>query len=76
MMVRSLPTRIRRLTPPAGCEDQPIRPGNPAEPRLLYDPLQNTKPLEASEAHSPAGNATSPPSTNATSAQLTGGPKK
>jgi hypothetical protein len=34
------------------------------------------KPLEASEAHSPAGNATSPPSTNATSSQLTGGPKK
>jgi len=34
------------------------------------------KPLEASGAHSPAGNATSPPSTNATSAQLTGGPKK
>ncbi len=27
--------------------DQAIRPGNPAEPRLLYDPLQNTKPLEA-----------------------------
>src|SRR5438128_2458692 len=27
------------------------------------------KPLEASVAHSPAGNATSPPSTNATSAQ-------
>ena len=34
------------------------------------------KPLEASEAHSPAGNATSPPSVNATSSQLTGGPKK
>ncbi len=26
--------------------DQPIRPGNPAEPRLLYDPLQTTGPLE------------------------------
>jgi acetoin utilization deacetylase AcuC-like enzyme/GNAT superfamily N-acetyltransferase len=26
--------------------DQPIRPGNPAEPRLLYDPLGSTKPLE------------------------------
>jgi hypothetical protein len=34
------------------------------------------KPLEASGAHSPAGKATSPPSTNATSAELTGGPKK
>lgn len=29
--------------------DQPIRPDNPAEPRLLYDPLQNTKPLDAPE---------------------------
>jgi len=27
--------------------DQPIRPGHPAEPRLLYDPLASTKPLEA-----------------------------
>jgi hypothetical protein len=34
------------------------------------------KPIEASEAHSPPGKATSPPSTNATSAELTGGPKK
>jgi hypothetical protein len=34
------------------------------------------KPLEASGAHSPPGNATSPPSTNATSAELTGGRKK
>ena len=25
--------------------DQPIRPGNPAEPRLLYDPLDHEKPL-------------------------------
>jgi hypothetical protein len=34
------------------------------------------KPLEASEAHSPPGKATSPPSTNATSAKLTGTRKK
>jgi len=34
------------------------------------------KPLEASEAHSPPGKATSPPSTNATSASLTGTHKK
>src|SRR3954449_10613135 len=26
--------------------DQPIRPGKPAEPRLLYDPLLNEEPLE------------------------------
>ncbi len=27
--------------------DQPIRPGNPLEPRLLYDPLDGDEPLEA-----------------------------
>jgi acetoin utilization deacetylase AcuC-like enzyme/GNAT superfamily N-acetyltransferase len=27
--------------------DQPIRPGNPAEPRLLYDPLSNPGPLDS-----------------------------
>ena len=35
-----------------------------------------SKPLEASGAHSPSGMATSPPSTNATSAQIDGGVKK
>ncbi len=35
-----------------------------------------SKPIEASGAHSPAGMAVSPPSTNATAAQLSGGPKK
>ena len=35
-----------------------------------------SKPLEASGAHSPAGTATSPPSNNATSAQMQGGVKK
>jgi hypothetical protein len=34
------------------------------------------KPLEASEAHSPPGKATSPPSSKATSAELTGSVKK
>ena len=29
--------------------DQPIRPGKPAEPRLLYDPLDNKDPLHAEE---------------------------
>ncbi len=29
--------------------DQPIRPGNPAEPRLLFDPLDDTDPLPADE---------------------------
>jgi hypothetical protein len=35
-----------------------------------------SKPLEASGAHSPPGTATSPPSTNATSAQIAPAPKK
>ena len=34
------------------------------------------KPLEASGAHSPPGNATTPPSTKATDAELKGGPKQ
>jgi hypothetical protein len=34
-----------------------------------------SKPLEASEAHSPAGTATGPPSNKATSAEMTG-PRK
>ena len=38
-------------------------------------PLAN-KPLEASGAHSPPGNATSPPSTKATAAEIAGGVKK
>jgi acetoin utilization deacetylase AcuC-like enzyme/ribosomal protein S18 acetylase RimI-like enzyme len=29
--------------------DQPIRPGRPPEPRLLYDPLDNDDPLDADE---------------------------
>ncbi|MEO7008005.1 MAG: hypothetical protein ABI156_02550 [Caldimonas sp.] len=38
-------------------------------------PVEN-KPLEAAGAHSPPGAATAPPSTNATSAELSGAPKK
>ena len=29
--------------------DQPIRPGKPPEPRLLFDPLDDTDPLQADE---------------------------
>jgi acetoin utilization deacetylase AcuC-like enzyme/ribosomal protein S18 acetylase RimI-like enzyme len=29
--------------------DQPVRPGKPAEPRLLYDPLASKEPLDAGE---------------------------
>jgi hypothetical protein len=51
----------------AGCVD----PG----PYVPVTPVTD-KPLEASGAHSPAGTATSPPSTNATSSQMTPAPKK
>jgi hypothetical protein len=35
-----------------------------------------SKPIEASGAHSPPGNASGPPSTNATAAEIAGGVKK
>ncbi len=35
-----------------------------------------SRPIEAAGAHSPPGAATAPPSTTATSAELTGAPKK
>jgi hypothetical protein len=51
----------------AGCTDPgPYVPSTPVA----------SKPLEAAGAHSPAGTATSPPSTNATSSQMTPAPKK
>ena len=55
-------------TPVAPCVD----PGPYATP---ITPAAS-KPLEASGAHSPPGMAVSPPSTNATSAQISGGTKK
>jgi hypothetical protein len=51
-------------TPPCA-EPDPFTPATPAA----------AKPLEASGAHSPPGMATSPPSSNATSAQITGARK-
>ena len=53
--------------PMAGCAD----PG----PYVAPVDAPATKPLEASEAHSPAGMAVSPPSNKATSAEMTG-PRK
>jgi hypothetical protein len=49
-----------------------------ADPGPYVSPITPvaSKPLEASGAHSPPGMAISPPSTNATSAQLSGGVKK
>ena len=49
-----------------------------ADPGAYVSPITPaaSKPLESSEAHSPAGMAVSPPSNKATSAEMTGGPKK
>jgi hypothetical protein len=45
-----------------------------ADPGPFVSPVAQ-KPLEASGAHSPAGTATSPPSTNATAAETMGSKK-
>ena len=55
------------LDPMPGCAD----PG----PYVAPVDAAASKPLEASEAHSPAGVAVSPPSNKATSAEMTG-PRK
>ena len=55
-------------TPP--CAD----PG-PYAPLAAPTPIAS-KPLEASEAHSPPGNAAHPPSQNATAGEIAGGIKK
>lgn len=49
-----------------------------ADPGPYVSPVtpESQKPLEASGAHSPPGTATSPPSTNATAAELQGSAKK
>lgn len=61
----------------ASVTDAPAAAATPscADPGSAPTPVAD-KPLEASGAHSPPGNATSPPSTNATSAELTGPRKK
>lgn len=56
-------------TPP-----QPVPSGECSDPGPAPTPVSQ-KPLEASEAHSPPGKATSPPSTNTPAADVTG-PKK
>jgi hypothetical protein len=63
------PASAPEATPP--CAD----PGAFAPPQATQVTPAAAKPLEASEAHSPTGMATSPPSTKATSAELTG-PRK
>ena len=53
---------------------QPVTTPACQDPGPFVTPLAE-KPLEAAGAHSPAGTATSPPSTNATSAELQGSKK-
>jgi hypothetical protein len=69
-----------RKTVKAAGKDAPSPAASPAcaDPGAYVSSVTPTasKPLEASEAHSPAGMAVSPPSSKATSAELTGGPKK
>jgi hypothetical protein len=64
----------------AAGKDAPAPTPSPAcaDPGAYVSPVTPaaSKPLEASGAHSPAGMAVSPPSNKATSAELTGGPKK
>jgi hypothetical protein len=58
--------REGRATPAAATTPPCADPGAYAAP---VTPIAN-KPIEASGAHSPPGNATSPPSTNNTAAEL------
>lgn len=53
---------------------QPVAAGTCEEPGPFVSPVAQ-KPLEAAGAHSPAGTATSPPSTKATAAELQGSKK-
>lgn len=55
----STPTPVASSVPPPCAEPGPF----------AYNPPAQT-PIESSGAHSPAGNATKPPSVNATSAQM------
>jgi hypothetical protein len=55
-------------TPATPCVD-------PGPFEATFTPAAN-KPLEASATHSPPGQAVSPPSTNATAAEIAGGVKK
>jgi hypothetical protein len=58
--------------PPSPVDTAPCADPGPLTP---ITPVAQ-KPIEASEAHSPPGTATSPPSTNATAAEIQGKGKK
>jgi hypothetical protein len=58
-------------TPPLVATAPCVDPGP-----FVAPPTLATGPLEAAGAHSPPATAVAPPSTNATAAELAGGPKK
>jgi hypothetical protein len=71
--------RYRQMATSAGKpapQPQQTPPCADPGPFLAAPTPQTSKPLEASEAHSPAGTATSPPSTNVHEAELKGGIKQ
>jgi hypothetical protein len=64
----------RRTSLSAGKQPPPSAATQPCADPGTYTPITPVaqKPLEASEAHSPPGTATSPPSTKATHAEING----
>ena len=71
----SAPAAVQTAAPASGAAPAPVAiPGcTDPGPYVATTPVAS-KPLEAAGAHSPPGTAVSPPSTNATSAQIA--PKK
>jgi hypothetical protein len=69
------PAAVQTAAPAPGAAPAPVALGGCTDPGpyVPSTPVAS-KPLEAAGAHSPPGTATSPPSTNATSAQIA--PKK
>jgi hypothetical protein len=68
-------TRAVSAGKPASAPEQTPACADPGPYAALQTTPAASKPLEASEAHSPPGTATSPPSNKATSAEMTG-PRK
>ena len=72
----SAPAAVQTAAPASGAAPAPVAIPACTDPGPYASTVTPaaSKPLEASGAHSPPGTATSPPSTNATSAQIS--PKK
>ena len=71
----SAPAAVQTAAPASGATPAPVTIPGCADPGpYVATTPAASKPIEASGAHSPPGTATSPPSTNATSAEIS--PKK